>query len=97
MALPPIEGTVVQPLTKLVSGTVAGSAPAVAGTVAGESGESLQNSASAELNGLISNLGSLSAQAQSTPLTPPTLPGAQQPPSYQPGFTDYMQFSEDSN
>jgi len=96
-SLSPIEGTVAQPLTNLVRGTVGGAAPIAAGTACGESGESLQNSAMAELSGLISNVGSLSAQAQSLPLSVPTLPGAQQPPSYQPQATDYMQFSEDSN
>ena len=36
----------------------------------------------AEVNALISSLGSLSNQAQSLPLTPPTLPGLPQGQGY---------------
>jgi hypothetical protein len=67
------------------------------GTVGGESAESPANSAIAELSGLISNIGSLSAQAQSLPLTAPTLPGLPQSPGYQPQPTDYTQFGNDAN
>jgi hypothetical protein len=51
--------------------------------------ESPQSSAQAEINNLISSLGSLASQAGSMPLTPPTLPGLPQNAAYQPQPTDY--------
>lgn len=53
--------------------------------------------ARAELIGLISNIGSLSAQAQSLPLSAPALPALPQTPGYQPQPTDYTQFGNDAN
>lgn len=110
MSFPPIEGSLAAKpfanairsglsgsLSAPVSGALAGSAAPLTGSIAGEASESPASSAIAELSGLISSLGSLSAQAQSLPLSPPTLPGAQLPPSYQPQATDYTQFSDDSN
>ncbi len=98
----PIDGTIsAKPFTQPISGTIRGnsggtiSAPA-AGSIEGD-GDSAESSAVAELSGLISSLGSLSAQAQSLPLSPPTLPGLPQNQGYQPQATDYMQLSEDSN
>jgi hypothetical protein len=101
-----------KPLGTTISGTVCGSHEAPrSGTIRGISSGSIgappsgsiegdadspESSAIAELSGLISSLGSLSAQAQSLPLSPPTLPGLPQG-SYQPQATDYMQLSEDSN
>jgi hypothetical protein len=109
VSIPPIEGTLAaKPFTNAMSGglsgsllgaasgTLSGSSP-LKGSIAGDSSESPENSAVAELGGLISSLGSLSAQAQSLPLSVPTLPGSQQPPSYQPQATDYLQFAEDQN
>jgi hypothetical protein len=49
----------------------------------------------AELGQLISSLGSLSAQAQSLPLTPPSLPGLPQG-GYRPQSTDYTQLIGDA-
>jgi hypothetical protein len=93
-SLPPIEGSVsAKPLIPL-SGTVRGAYQS--GTVSGETGDSPENAALAELSGLISSLGSLSAQAQSLPLSPPTLPGLPQG-GYRPQSTDYTQFADDSN
>ncbi len=59
--------------------------------------ESPESSAIAELSSLISSLGSLSAQAQNLPLTPPSLPGLPQNGGYQTQPTDYMQFVDDQN
>ncbi|MGA7354730.1 MAG: hypothetical protein WA431_09380 [Candidatus Cybelea sp.] len=67
------------------------------GTIAGKSAESPTSSAIAELSGLISNLGSLSAQAQSLPLSAPILPGLPQSQGYRPQPTDYTQLSNDAN
>jgi hypothetical protein len=58
-------------------------------SIHGQERESLENAALSEINGLISSLGSLSGQAQSLPLTPPTLPGLPQGLGYQPQPTDY--------
>jgi hypothetical protein len=95
----PIHGTVCGSPESHNSGTVRGSS---SGTVRGPLTGSLdgdpdspENSAVAEVNGLISSLGSLSSQAQSLPLSPPTLPGLPQG-GYQPQATDYMQLSEDN-
>jgi hypothetical protein len=96
----PISGTVCGSTESQRSGTVRGNSN---GTIRGSShgsvegdADSPESSAVAELSGLISSLGSLSAQAQSLPLSPPTLPGLPQG-GYQPQATDYMQLSEDSN
>ena len=81
-----LEGSILaRPLEQRISGGVTGSLEAAergsvrgaleSGSAGGEAIESPQNSAIAELGGLISSLGSLSAQAQSLPLSPPALPG----------------------
>jgi hypothetical protein len=67
------------------------------GPIEGDGGDGPQSSAIAEVGNLISSLGSLSAQAQSLPLSPPTLPGISQGQSYRPQATDYTQFNGDSN
>jgi hypothetical protein len=96
-SLPPIDGTLAgRGFGNGLSGGIAGSPP-LTGSLAGNSNESAENSAVAELGGLISSLGTLSAQAQSLPLSVPTLPGAQQPPSYMPQSTDYLGFAENSD
>lgn len=94
-SLPPIEGSVAARPFVPLSGTVSGASQA--GTISGETGDSPESAALAELNGLISSLGSLSAQAQSLPLSPPTLPGLPQGQNYRPQTTDYSQFVDDSN
>lgn len=94
-SLPPIEGSVAAKPFAPLSGTVRGACQA--GTVSGDTGDSPESAALAELNGLISSLGSLSAQAQSLPLSPPTLPGLPQGQNYRPQTTDYTQFADDSN
>lgn len=66
------------------------------GSLRGDSQEAVQNDAMAEVSGLISSLGSLSAQAGSLPLTPPSLPGLPQNTGYQPQALDYG-FSGDGN
>jgi hypothetical protein len=78
------------------SGTLQGARES-RGTIAGEFTESPTGSAIAELSGLISNLGALSAQAQSLPLSAPILPGLPQSQSYRPQPTDYTQLSNDAN
>ena len=96
-SLPPIDGSLAgRVFGNGLSGSIAGSPP-LTGSLAGNSNESAANSAVAELSGLISSLGALSSQAQSLPLSPPTLPGAQQPPSYMPQSTDYLGFAENSD
>ena len=70
-------------------GTLRGSSGSRGGSLRGESGESPESAATAEVNALISSLGSLSNQAQSLPLTPPTLPGLPQSQGYQPQPVDY--------
>jgi hypothetical protein len=102
-SLPPIEGAIsAKPFGNTISGNLSGPLAApktgtLSGSISGDSNESAQNSAIAELSGLISSLGTLSSQAQNLPLSIPTLPGAQQPPSYQPQATDYLQFASDSD
>ncbi len=71
------------------SGKVHGSGAGRGGSLRGDSSESPENAAMAEVNSLISSLGSLSNQAQSLPLTPPTLPGLPQSQGYQPQPLDY--------
>lgn len=68
----------------------------VAGSISAETAESPQTSASAELSNLIASLGTLSAQAQTMPLSPPTLPGLPQS-GYKAQQTDYMQFASDAD
>lgn len=92
-SLPPIEGSVAAKPFVPPSGTVRGGQ---AGSITADAGDSPESAALAELNGLISSLGSLSAQAQSLPLSPPTLPGLPQG-GYRPQSTDYAQFVDDSN
>ncbi len=96
--LPPIEGNIsVKPFTNTLAGRVSGAvSPPRSGSVTGDLGESPESSAVAELGNLISSLGSLSAQAQSLPLSAPTLPGLQDQ-SYRPQATDYTQFNDNSN
>jgi hypothetical protein len=67
------------------------------GSPAQDSAESPEGTAAADVGNLISSLGSLSAQAQSLPLSPPTLPGLPQGQGYHPSATDYMQFADESN
>ncbi len=71
------------------SGMLQGSRGSRGGSLHGDSSESPENAAMAEVNGLISSLGSLSSQAQSLPLSPPTLPGLPQSQGYQPQPVDY--------
>lgn len=92
---PILEGSVAAKPFVPQSGTVRGCPPA--GTISGDGADSPETAAVAELNGLISSIGSLSAQAQSLPLSPPTLPGLPQGQSYRPQATDYTQFADDSN
>lgn len=67
------------------------------GTLLGNVPESPVSSAIAELQSLISTIGSLSAQAQSLPLSPPSTPSLPQDQSYRPQTTDYTQFVDDTN
>lgn len=76
------------------TGSVSGSAPRT-GRVSAEVADPNRATAAAEVNTLISSLGSLSAQAQTLPLTPPTLPQLPQG-GYQPQPTDYTQFANDN-
>jgi hypothetical protein len=93
----PISGTLSGPPESPKTGTVRGSTGPFAGTIAGDSSESPENSAIAELGTLISSLSSLSAQAQSLPLSAPVLPALPQSQGYQPQPTDYTQFNDGSN
>jgi hypothetical protein len=89
-----VNGSVSPPRSGSVNGCVS---PPRSGSVIGDSGESPQTSAVAEIGNLITSLGSLSAQAQSLPLSAPTLPGLPQNQSYRSQATDYTQFNDDSN
>ncbi|MGA7200812.1 MAG: hypothetical protein WBX26_03210 [Candidatus Cybelea sp.] len=71
------------------SGMLRGSSGTRGGSLRGDSKESPESSASAEVNALISSLGSLSSQAQSLPLSAPTLPGLPQGEGYQSQPLDY--------
>jgi hypothetical protein len=71
------------------SGMLHGSGGGRGGSLRGESSESPENAAMAEVNALISSLGSLSNQAQSLPLSAPTLPGLPQSQGYQSQPLDY--------
>ena len=66
------------------------------GTAASGSLETPESAAIAELNGLISALGSLSAQAQGLPLAPPQPPNLSQG-GYRPQPTDYAALADDAN
>ncbi|MGC1382070.1 MAG: hypothetical protein WA814_13730 [Candidatus Baltobacteraceae bacterium] len=79
------------------SGRIHGTPCSRSGSLRGDPADSPENSAIAELGGLISSIGSLSTQAQSLPLTPPSLPGLPQNAGYQRQMTDYSQFSDESN
>jgi hypothetical protein len=108
----PIEGTIsAKPFTNLtgtisapvnrITGSISGKSTGSisgepAGSISGETADSAENSAIAELNTLINSLGTLSAQAQGMPLSPPTLPGLPQG-GYQPQATDYLQFAQDAD
>lgn len=92
----PIEGAIsARPLTN-IEGSISAPVGRIAGSISGEAGDSPENSAIAELGNLISSIGTLSAQAQTLPLTPPTLPGLPQG-GYQAQPTDYMQFASDAD
>lgn len=94
-SLPPLEGTIAgQPFTNSTAGRLCAPVPSPSGALSGDSPEA---SAVAELGNLITSLGSLAAQAQSQPLSPPSLPGLPQGSGYRPQATDYTQFSDDSN
>jgi hypothetical protein len=92
-----IAGSVSGSLAAPSSGTLRGVPSSCGGSLCADANDSPENSAIAELGNLVSSLGTLSAQAQTLPLSPPTLPGAQQPPSYQPQATDYLQLAQDSD
>lgn len=92
----PIEGTIsVKPFTN-IGGSISAPVNRIAGSVSGESSDSPENSAIAEMSTLINSLGTLSAQAQGMPLSPPTLPGLPQG-GYRPQATDYLQFAQDTD
>jgi len=93
---PPNSGTLRGSHEPHNSGTLRGST-ALHGTLTGDSNDSPESSAIAEIGGLISSLGSLSAQAQGLPLSAPSLPGLPQTQRYQPQTTDYAQLGDDSN
>jgi hypothetical protein len=93
-----IAGDLSAPRESRTSGTLCGGVSgSISAPLSGDSNESAESAAIAELGTLISSLGSLSAQAQSLPLSPPTLPGLPQSQGYQPQATDYTQFNDDSN
>lgn len=75
----------------LRSGTIS----AGSGTISADPNDSAESSAVAELGTLLSSVGSLSAQAQGLPLTPPSLPGLPQG-GYKPQATDYTQIIGDA-
>jgi hypothetical protein len=91
----PLHGTLTAP-PEPPAGTLTATPRAVPVSSSGQAPELPEDSAVAELSGLISSLGALSTQAASLPLTPPTLPGLPQQ-NYQRQATDYMQLSDDSN
>ena len=76
-------------------GQVRGTPPLRSGTISGDASNSAESAAVAELGTLLSSLGSLSAQAQGLPLTPPSLPGLPQG-GYKPQATDYTQVVGDA-
>lgn len=95
----PIEGTIsAKPFHHVHHahhGHVRGTPPLRSGTISAPLDNSAQSAAVAEIGTLISSLGSLSAQAQSLPLTPPSLPGLPQG-GYKPQPTDYTQMIGDA-
>ena len=89
-------------LAPIADGTLTGVTRSYSGSLAAPplseaAGESPESSAVAELGNLISSIGTLSAQAQNLPLSPPALPGLPQTPGYQPQATDYMQLVSDQS
>lgn len=89
------EGTISGiPIPNSVAGRLNGGAASPPSGVL--NGDSPETSAVAELGNLIASLGSLASQAQSLPLSPPTIPGLPQG-GYRPAATDYTQLSDDSN
>ena len=100
-SLSSIEGTIsAKPFGNTLCGGLNGTLRApngASGTVRGESPDSPESAAVAELGNLISSLGTLSSQAQSLPLSPPTLPQLPQNQNYRPQATDYTQLADDSN
>ena len=100
-SLPSIEGTIsAKPFGNTLCGALGGTLRAPggeSGTLRGESPDSPESAAVAELNNLISSLGTLSSQAQSLPLSAPTLPSLPQNQSYRPQATDYTQLADDAN
>jgi hypothetical protein len=79
-----------------VHGSLHGSHGWRSGSLSGDAPESPEAAAVAELGGLISSLGSLAAQAQSLPLSPPEVPGLPQSQGYRPQVTDYS-LGDDAN
>ncbi len=71
------------------SGKLQGSNGTYGGSLSGNEQESVEDAALSEISSLIASLGSLSGQAQSMPLSPPTLPGLPQGTAYQPQAIDY--------
>jgi hypothetical protein len=59
------------------------------GEINGDSEASAENTVVAELANLVASLGSLSAQAQSLPLSPPASTQTSQGATYRPQVTDY--------
>lgn len=91
-------GTLSAPPAGGRSGTLTGVPASGSGTITAPASAQAEDSTIADLGGLISQLGKLSAQAQSMPLelTAPTLPSLPQQ-NYQPQPTDYTQFGGDAN
>jgi hypothetical protein len=92
------QGTLSAPPAGGTSGTLSGAPVSRSGALSAPASAEPEDSTIAELGGLISQLGTLSAQAQSLPmeLTAPTLPSLPQQ-NYQPQPTDYTQFGGDAN
>jgi hypothetical protein len=97
MSSSPIEGTIsAKPFAHAARyGSISGLPPLPAASFSAEPSDPSQN-AIAELGTLISSLGTLCAQAQSLPLSPPSLPGLPQG-GYKPQPTDYTQLCDDAN
>jgi hypothetical protein len=92
------QGTLSAPPAGGGSGTLSAAPISRSGTISAPASAEPEDSTIAELGGLISQLGSLSAQAQSLPmeLTAPTLPSLPQQQNYQPQPADYA-FGGDAN
>jgi hypothetical protein len=107
-SLHPIEGRIsAPPFRNTETGRISGSvehhergrvhgSPPPSGALEPGLSETPEAAVIAELGGLISALGSLSAQAQSLPLNAPTPPSVPQG-GYKPQKTDYAQFVDNSN